>query len=92
MTDQETKEMLESTLGPEIDALAQEVFDEGENIQEPQPESTLEVNNPIQWYEFDFEKVQTIDDIKLILSSMGMKFNEQVPNFDTLKEISKKID
>jgi len=64
-----------------------------EETQAPQEqEATLEVNNPIQWYEFDFEKVQTIDDIKLILSSMGMKFNEQVPNFDTLKEISKKID
>ena len=31
MTDQETKEMLESTLGPQIDAMAQEVLSQGEN-------------------------------------------------------------
>ena len=31
MTDQETKEMLESTLGPQIDAMAQDVLSQGEN-------------------------------------------------------------
>lgn len=31
MTDQETKEMLESTLGPQINAMAQEVLSQGEN-------------------------------------------------------------
>lgn len=44
------------------------------------------------WYEFDFDKVNTIDDIKKILSAMGMKFNQMAPNFEELKSISKKVD
>ena len=81
MTEQETKEMLESTLGPEIDKMAQEVLQEGS--------LTLE---PMDWYEIDFDKVNTIEDVKVILQSMGMKFNRLVPTFDKLKEYSKKVD
>jgi len=44
------------------------------------------------WYEFDFDKVNTIEDIKLILQAMGMKFNQMAPNFEELKSISKKVE
>mgnify|MGYP003351590762 CR=1 FL=1 len=41
-------------------------------VQEPQSGLTIE---PMDWYEIDFDKVNTIDDVKVILQSMGMKFN-----------------
>ena len=37
MTDEQTKEMLESTLGPEIDAMAQEVL---------QPQGSVQIESP----------------------------------------------
>ena len=88
MTDEQTKEMLESTLGPEIDKMAQEVLEETQ-VQEPQ-EGTF-IAQQMDWYEFDFEKINTIEDIKVILQAMGMKFNEMAPNFDKLKEYGKKV-
>ncbi len=54
----------------------------------------LEQQNEIQldWYEFDFDKVNTIEDIKLILQAMGMKFNQLAPNFEALLQYAKKLD
>jgi ABC-type arginine transport system ATPase subunit len=46
----------------------------------------------IDWYEFDFSKVNTIEDIKLILQAMGMKFNQLAPNFEELVKYGKKVD
>ena len=48
MTDQETKEMLESTLGPQIDQMAQEVL-------EPQGSVQLPEAQPIQDAEWCFQ-------------------------------------
>ena len=47
---------------------------------------------PMEWYEFDFEKINSIEDIKIVLQAMGMKFNQLAPNFDKLKEYGKKVD
>ena len=86
MTEQETKEMLESTLGPEIDKMAQEVLEETDG-----PGSSF-VAQSLDIYEFDWDKVNTIDDVKLIFKAMGIKFTAEVPNFEELKPLSKKID
>ncbi len=42
MTDQETKEMLETTLGPEIDKMAKEVLQEESNISEIEQLPTIQ--------------------------------------------------
>jgi hypothetical protein len=51
-------------------------------VQEPQ----LEIQ-PINWYEFDWtNKIQTVDDLKVIFSSLRMTVSEKAEEFDTLKK------
>ena len=58
---------------------------EGMLVQEPQ----LEIQ-PVNWYEFDWnEKVKTIDDLKVIFSSLRMTVSEKAEEFDTLKKYLK---
>jgi len=54
-------------------------------VQEPQ------ANPPsINWYEFDWtNKIQTIDDLKVIFSSLRMTVSEKAEEFDTLKKYLK---
>ncbi len=53
--------------------------------QEPQ----LEIQ-PINWYEFDWtNKIQTVDDLKVIFSSLRMTVSEKAEEFDTLKKYLK---
>jgi len=52
-------------------------------VQEPQPQS-------INWYEFDWtNKIQTVDDLKVIFSSLRMTVSEKAEEFDTLKKYLK---
>jgi hypothetical protein len=54
-------------------------------VQEPQ----LEIQ-PINWYEFDWtNKIQTVDDLKVIFSSLRMTVSEKAEEFDTLKKYLK---
>ena len=56
-----------------------------EETQEPQ----LEIQ-PINWYEFDWDnKIQTIDDLKVIFKSLRMTVSEKAEEFDTLKKYLK---
>jgi hypothetical protein len=58
---------------------------EGEAIQEPQP-----TPQPINWYEFDWDnKINTIDDLKVIFSSLRMTVSEKAEEFTTLKKYLK---
>ena len=51
-------------------------------VQEPQ----LEIQ-PINWYEFDWtNKIQTVDDLKVIFKSLRMTVSEKAEEFDTLKK------
>ena len=54
-------------------------------VQEPQ----LEIQH-INWYEFDWtNKIQTVDDLKVIFSSLRMTVSEKAEEFDTLKKYLK---
>ena len=54
-------------------------------VQEPQLEFT-----PVNWYEFDWDnKIQTIDDLKVIFKSLRMTVSEKAEEFDTLKKYLK---
>ena len=54
-------------------------------VQEPQP-TTPSIN----WYEFDWDsKINTIDDLKVIFSSLRMTVSEKAEEVDTLKKYLK---
>ena len=54
-------------------------------VQEPQP--TIQ---PINWYEFDWNnKIQSVDDLKVIFSSLRMTVSEKAEEFDRLKKYLK---
>ena len=59
-------------------------------VQEPQ-EGTF-VAPPMDVYEFDWDKVTTLEEIKLVFKAMGIKFTAQVPNFEELKPFAKKVN
>ena len=54
-------------------------------VQEPQ----LEIQ-PVNWYEFDWNnKIQSVDDLKVIFSSLRMTVSEKAEEFDRLKKYLK---
>jgi hypothetical protein len=55
-------------------------------VQEPQ----LEVNNPVNWYEFDWDnKITTLEDLKVIFKSLRMTVSDKAEDFETLKKYIK---
>ena len=57
-------------------------------------EPEKEVNNASYifetYHEIDFDKVNSVEDIKLILNALGVKFSNNNPKFDTLEPFFKK--
>lgn len=79
LTDEQIKQKLESELGPEIERMSQEVL-------EPSVSSTPVVN----WYEFDWDnKVNSLEDIKVIFKSLRMTVSNKAEEFDVLKKYVK---
>jgi len=42
------------------------------------------------YHEIDYDKVNSVEDIKLILNALGIKFTSNHPKFDTLEPLLKK--
>ena len=42
------------------------------------------------YHEIDYDKVNSVEDIKLILNALGVKFSNNNPKFDTLEPLFKK--
>jgi hypothetical protein len=60
-----------------------------EETQQPQ-EETVVVNNPTNWYEFDWDnKINSLDDIKVIFKSLKMTVSNKAEDFETLKQYIK---
>jgi len=38
------------------------------------------------WYSFDWSKVETLEDLKIILGNLGMTVSDKSPAFDILKK------
>jgi len=54
-------------------------------VQEPQ----LEIQ-PVNWYEFDWDnKINSLDDIKVIFKSLRMTVSDKAEDFSTLKKFLK---
>ena len=54
-------------------------------VQEPQ----LEIQ-PVNWYEFDWDnKINSLDDIKVIFKSLRMTVSDKAEDFDVLKKYLK---
>lgn len=58
--------------------------------EETQVQEPYQTTPSINWYEFDWDnKIQTIDDLKVIFSSLRMTVSEKAEEFDTLKKYLK---
>ena len=68
-----------------------ELFPQEETQREPLvAKGTLKVNNPNNWYEFDWDnKIQSLDDIKVIFKSLRMTVSDKAEDFETLKKYIK---
>jgi len=55
--------------------------------------STLKINlEDFKYYEVDFDKVNTLEDIKCILQSVNIMFSKQSTNFDKVKHLLKDVE
>ena len=57
-----------------------------EEVLNPVGEVNIEVQN---WYSFDWDKVKTLEDVKEILSALGMTVSDKVPGYQKLKKFLK---
>jgi hypothetical protein len=65
--------------------MANEINEQEKQVQEPQVEFT-----PVNWYEFDWDnKINSLDDIKVIFKSLRMTVSDNAEDFDTLKKYLK---
>jgi hypothetical protein len=65
--------------------MANEINEQEQQVQEPQVEFT-----PVNWYEFDWDnKINSLDDIKVIFKSLRMTVSDKAEDFSTLKKYLK---
>ena len=65
--------------------MANEINEQEKQVQEPQVEFT-----PVNWYEFDWDnKINSLDDIKVIFKSLRMTVSDKAEDFVTLKKYLK---
>jgi hypothetical protein len=65
--------------------MAKKKVTEEVQLQEPQ----LEIQ-PVNWYEFDWDnKINSLDDIKVIFKSLRMTVSDKAEDFSTLKKFLK---
>jgi len=52
----------------------------------------MEIDNtdPIR-YEFDFDKIKTVDDVKRVLESLMISFTDQYTRFEEVKDLLKEV-
>ena len=52
----------------------------------------MEIDNadPIR-YEFDFDKIKTVDDVKRVLESLMISFTDRYPRFGEVKDLLKEV-
>ncbi len=46
----------------------------------------VQVNTQPQWYPIDWDKVKTLQDVKVILKNMGLGCQDNAPNYNELKQ------
>jgi len=46
----------------------------------------VQVDQQPRWYPIDWDKVNTIKDIKIIMSNMGLGCQDNAPNYNDLKK------
>ena len=52
----------------------------------------MEMNKDLQLYEIDFDKVQTLEDLKAVIKGLRIIFNESAPAWDELQPYLKPIE
>ena len=51
----------------------------------------MEMNKDLPLYEIDFDKVNTLEDVKIILDGFRIIFNETAPAYEQLKPYLKEV-
>ena len=46
---------------------------------------------PMVRYEFDFDKIKTVEDVKRVLISLRISFTDQYPAFEEIKDLLKEV-
>ncbi len=46
---------------------------------------------PMIRYEFDFDKIKTVEDVKRVLVSLRISFGEKYPAFEEIKDLLKEV-
>ena len=46
----------------------------------------VQSNKQPQWYPIDWDKVETLQDVKVILKNMGLGCQDNAPNYQELKQ------
>jgi len=65
-------------------------MEENNNFLTPELSGAVPINN--KWYVIDYDKVKTIDDIKIILKAMDIGISDLNPNFHEMKYFLKLKD
>lgn len=52
----------------------------------PLPTPPVQINEQPKWYPIDWNKVKTVEDIKIILANMGLGCQDNAPNYESLKK------
>jgi hypothetical protein len=60
-----------------------------EGLPELTPSGQILTLNPIVFYEIDFEKVKTVEDVVRILKVMNITFSEWMSQIDDVKDLLK---
>ena len=54
--------------------------------------SVFQAQTLYSWYDIDWDKVQTIDDLKLVLKSTNLRIGVNNPHFDEIQHLLKESE
>lgn len=52
---------------------------------------TILTTEPTPRFEFDFDKIKTVEDVKRVLISLRISFGEKYPAFEEVKDLLKEV-
>jgi hypothetical protein len=58
---------------------------------EDNPEYINLTPDPMTRFEFDFDKIKTVEDVKRVLISLRISFTDQYPAFEEIKDLLKEV-
>lgn len=53
---------------------------------------TIPTQEPSTRFEFDFDKIKTVEDVKRVLIALRISFGEKYPAFEEVKDLLKEVN